>query len=90
MNSVLFAVADRHFVYLASSNSQMRDNGCYFFDDGKDGKANKIREKLGRFDRTNIPKLMSRMGQCFTQSKVCSDILCCHALFDFPYNDHEH
>uniref|UniRef100_A0A1I8EUD5 RNA-directed RNA polymerase n=1 Tax=Wuchereria bancrofti TaxID=6293 RepID=A0A1I8EUD5_WUCBA len=59
----------RHFVYLASSNSQMRDNGCYFFNDGVDGKVKKIRDKLGKFDHTNIPKLMSRMGQCFTQSK---------------------
>lgn len=48
----------------------MRDNGCYFFNDGDDGRVRKIREKLGKFDRTNIPKLMSRMGQCFTQSKV--------------------
>ncbi|VDM96352.1 unnamed protein product [Thelazia callipaeda] len=62
-------ISDRHFVYLASSNSQMRDNGCYFFDDGKGGKVGIIREKLGKFDHTNIPKLMSRMGQCFTQSK---------------------
>lgn len=65
-----FLFLDCHFVYLASSNSQMRDNGCYFFNDGIDGKVKKIREKLGKFDRTNIPKLMSRMGQCFTQSKV--------------------
>lgn len=66
----VLGIADRHFVYLASSNSQMRDNGCYFFDDGEDGQARKIRAKLGKFDHTNIPKLMSRMGQCFTQSKV--------------------
>ncbi|VDK59144.1 unnamed protein product [Gongylonema pulchrum] len=56
---------------MASSNSQMRDNGCYFFDDGEGGQAMKIRNKLGKFDCTNIPKLMSRMGQCFTQSKEC-------------------
>nr|CDQ04375.1 Bm5059, isoform b [Brugia malayi] len=70
-NSLLRGVyiSDRHFVYLASSNSQMRDNGCYFFNDGDDGKVKMIRDKLGKFDHTNIPKLMSRMGQCFTQSK---------------------
>uniref|UniRef100_A0A914RNE6 RNA-dependent RNA polymerase n=1 Tax=Parascaris equorum TaxID=6256 RepID=A0A914RNE6_PAREQ len=63
-------IADRHFVYLASSNSQMRDNGCYFFDDGDGGVVKTIRKKLGVFDRSNIPKLMARMGQCFTQAKV--------------------
>ncbi|KHN78229.1 putative RNA-dependent RNA polymerase SHL2 [Toxocara canis] len=65
-------IADRHFVYLASSNSQMRDNGCYFFDDGDGGRAQQIRKDLGVFDRSNIPKLMARMGQCFTQAKQCS------------------
>lgn len=48
----------------------MRDNGCYFFDDGEGGEAQKIRDNLGRFDIRNIPKLMSRMGQCFTQAEV--------------------
>ncbi|CAG9539819.1 unnamed protein product [Cercopithifilaria johnstoni] len=64
-------IGNRHFVYLGSSNSQMRDNGCYFYDDGKGGEAHKIREQLGKFDRCNIPKMMSRMGQCFTQAKQC-------------------
>ncbi|EJD75145.1 CBR-RRF-1 protein [Loa loa] len=68
-------ISNSHFVYLASSNSQMRDNGCYFFNDGDDGRVGKIREKLGKFDRTNIPKLMSRMGQCFTQSKESDVVL---------------
>uniref|UniRef100_A0A8R1TZT7 RNA-directed RNA polymerase n=1 Tax=Onchocerca volvulus TaxID=6282 RepID=A0A8R1TZT7_ONCVO len=68
-------ISNCHFVYLASSNSQMRDNGCYFFNDGNDGKVKKIRAKLGKFDCTNIPKLMSRMGQCFTQSKESDVIL---------------
>uniref|UniRef100_A0AAF5PSN0 RNA-directed RNA polymerase n=3 Tax=Wuchereria bancrofti TaxID=6293 RepID=A0AAF5PSN0_WUCBA len=68
-------IGDRHFVYLGSSNSQMRDNGCYFYDDGKGGQAHKIREQLGKFDSCNIPKMMSRMGQCFTQAKRCTVIL---------------
>uniref|UniRef100_A0A915PSQ2 Probable cytosolic iron-sulfur protein assembly protein CIAO1 homolog n=1 Tax=Setaria digitata TaxID=48799 RepID=A0A915PSQ2_9BILA len=61
-----------HGIYISS---EMRDNGCYFFNDGDNGKVKKIREKLGKFDSTNIPKLMSRMGQCFTQSKESDVIL---------------
>lgn len=58
----------------------MRDNGCYFFDDGEGGEgqggqAQKIRESLGKFDKTNIPKLMSRIGQCFTQAEVSVSVL---------------
>ncbi|KHN72614.1 putative RNA-dependent RNA polymerase SHL2 [Toxocara canis] len=68
-------VGGRHFVYLGSSNSQLRDNGCYFYDDGKGGQAQKVREQLGKFDRGNIPKMMSRMGQCFTQAKQCAVVL---------------
>uniref|UniRef100_A0A915C5Y6 RNA-directed RNA polymerase n=2 Tax=Parascaris univalens TaxID=6257 RepID=A0A915C5Y6_PARUN len=68
-------IGSRHFVYLGSSNSQLRDNGCYFFDDGKGGHAKWIRTQLGKFDRGNIPKMMSRMGQCFTQAKQCAVVL---------------
>uniref|UniRef100_A0A0M3J615 RNA-dependent RNA polymerase n=1 Tax=Anisakis simplex TaxID=6269 RepID=A0A0M3J615_ANISI len=55
---------------LGSSNSQMRDHGCYFFDAGENGgQVDTIRAQLGVFDRSNIPKLMARIGQCFTQAK---------------------
>ncbi|VDK65061.1 unnamed protein product [Anisakis simplex] len=64
-------ISDRHFIYLASSNSQMRDSGCYFFDEGEDGKqVEEIRNQLGIFNKSNIPKLMARIGQCFTQAKL--------------------
>uniref|UniRef100_A0A183E2Q4 RNA-dependent RNA polymerase n=1 Tax=Gongylonema pulchrum TaxID=637853 RepID=A0A183E2Q4_9BILA len=62
----------RHFVYLGSSNSQMRDGGCYFYDDGEGGQVQRIRESLGRFTQCSIPKMMSRMGQCFTQARQCA------------------
>ncbi|VDO83659.1 unnamed protein product [Haemonchus placei] len=35
-------------------------------------KIDKARLQLGRFEEMeSIPKLMARLGQCFTQSKVC-------------------
>ncbi|GMR53941.1 hypothetical protein PMAYCL1PPCAC_24136, partial [Pristionchus mayeri] len=79
-------VGGRNFRYLGSSNSQMRDNGCYFAYDKES--TNKqvpgmepewrpskrvaiIRSKMGRLDElTNVAKFMARMGQCFTQSRA--------------------
>ncbi|KAI6227727.1 RNA-directed RNA polymerase [Aphelenchoides fujianensis] len=60
-------VANRHFNYLGSSNSQMRDQGCYFIN-GDDAKIEKFRQSLGSFKKESVPKLMARFGQCFTQS----------------------
>ncbi|TKR76881.1 hypothetical protein L596_017953 [Steinernema carpocapsae] len=63
-------VAGRLYKYLGSSNSQMRDNGCYFFNmDGSKDVQEEIRKQFGRFDTNNIPKFMSRFGQCFTQAR---------------------
>ncbi|GMT00874.1 hypothetical protein PENTCL1PPCAC_23048 [Pristionchus entomophagus] len=79
-------VGGRNFRYLGSSNSQMRDNGCYFAYDqvpsyvGNEKKDEnwrpskmvaRIRMKMGRLDElTNVAKFMARMGQCFTQSRA--------------------
>ncbi|PAV56401.1 hypothetical protein WR25_15504 [Diploscapter pachys] len=92
-------VAGRHFGYLGSSNSQMRDSGAYFMikytagDQQRELARNeearrhyelkltmpdefnpcikRTREKLGKFEEIeSIPKLMARLGQCFTQSRL--------------------
>uniref|UniRef100_A0A1I8APC3 RNA-directed RNA polymerase n=1 Tax=Steinernema glaseri TaxID=37863 RepID=A0A1I8APC3_9BILA len=63
-------VAGRLYKYMGSSNSQMRDNGCYFFNaDTGENIHEKIRSQFGKFDTDNIPKFMSRFGQCFTQAR---------------------
>ncbi|KFD55929.1 hypothetical protein M514_03053 [Trichuris suis] len=63
-------IGDRHYEFLGWSNSQLRDGGCYFYCKTAQGETvSDIRKWMGNFDGIgNIPKLMSRMGQCFTQS----------------------
>lgn len=60
-------IGGRIFNYFASSNSQMREQGCYFMAAPYD-KIKQFRESLGRFELKSVPKLMARLGQCFTQS----------------------
>lgn len=58
----------------------MRDGGCYMFsdvvlNDELRGQmmynVEDIRRWMGDFTTSkNVPKLMSRMGQCFTQAQV--------------------
>ncbi|KAI6218239.1 RNA-directed RNA polymerase [Aphelenchoides fujianensis] len=60
-------VAGRRFNYLGSSNSQMRDQGCYLIE-AEDTEIAAFRRKLGAFSIDSVPKLMARFGQCFTQS----------------------
>ncbi|KAK0423323.1 hypothetical protein QR680_008078 [Steinernema hermaphroditum] len=62
-------VAGHRYKYMGSSNSQLRDNGCYLFNADDDTVVQRIREEFGRFDTDNIPKFMSRFGQCFTQAR---------------------
>ncbi|ULU04358.1 hypothetical protein L3Y34_017258 [Caenorhabditis briggsae] len=70
-------VADRHYSFLGWSNSQMRDQGCYLYAPRVDpisgkvsGTVEDIRVWMGDFrEAVSVPKMMSRMGQCFTQAQ---------------------
>lgn len=70
-------VADRLYSFLGWSNSQMRDQGCYLYAPRVDpttgkltGTVEEIRQWMGDFrDAISVPKMMSRMGQCFTQAQ---------------------
>ncbi|VDK85234.1 unnamed protein product [Onchocerca ochengi] len=72
-------IASRHYQFLAWSNSQMRDGGCYMYSDAVVNdrlhgeiicNVDDIRHWMGDFTASkNVPKLMSRMGQCFTQAQ---------------------
>lgn len=62
---------DRHYKFLAWSNSQLRDHGCYMYCKTNMGdEIPQIRRWMGDFTAcSNVPKFMSRMGQCFTQAQ---------------------
>lgn len=70
-------VADRVYSFLGWSNSQMRDQGCYLYAPRINaltgevtGTVEDIRVWMGDFrDAISVPKMMSRMGQCFTQAQ---------------------
>lgn len=64
-------LGDRRYRFLAWSNSQLRDHGCYMFCKTADGdEVPEIRRWMGDFTAcSNVPKYMSRMGQCFTQAQ---------------------
>lgn len=44
----------------------MRDHGCYFLA-GTPEEINEFRDSCGKFKVEGIPKMMSRLAQCFTQ-----------------------
>ncbi|XP_033101390.1 probable RNA-dependent RNA polymerase 1 isoform X2 [Anneissia japonica] len=73
-------ICNRCYKFLACSNSQLRDHGCWLYaedDDGNTGET--IRKNMGDFRKINIvAKYISRMGQCFSTSesalKVCKQL----------------
>ncbi|KAE9555686.1 hypothetical protein FO519_001157 [Halicephalobus sp. NKZ332] len=72
--SRVLVVGCQEFSYLGSSNSQMRDHGCYFIR-GRASDAMNFRKSCGKFSAESIPKLMSRIGQVFTQSQQLGVVL---------------
>ena len=65
-------IAGRHYQFLAWGNSQLREHGCYFFADVKNGvTAQQIRAEMGAFDNEKIvAKRAARMGQCFSTTSA--------------------
>lgn len=68
-SNLFYNFLGRHFNYFGSSNSQLRDNGCYFINATVKDIEN-FRIQLGSFKIQTAPKMMSRIGQCFTQARV--------------------
>jgi hypothetical protein len=64
-------IAGRHFNYLGSSNSQLRDSGCYFLE-ASQSDILEFRKNMGQFKMQSVPKMMARLGQCFTQAREAS------------------
>ncbi|KAJ2991459.1 hypothetical protein NUW58_g2506 [Xylaria curta] len=67
-------VAGRHFEFLTFGNSQLRENGAYFFSPTDHIDCNQIREWMG--DVTHIKvvaKYAARLGQCFSTTRAFTD-----------------
>lgn len=64
-------IGSRTYEFLAWSNSQIRDHGVWMYaKDTKGNTASSIRGWMGDFTHIrNVPKYMSRMGQCFSQTE---------------------
>ncbi|KAL3170026.1 hypothetical protein MRX96_015098 [Rhipicephalus microplus] len=64
-------VGDRQFKLLASSCSQLRDHGAWFYaTDGKGYSTDMIRYWMGDFSGiSSTAKKMARMGQCFSSTE---------------------
>ncbi|KRZ71930.1 putative RNA-dependent RNA polymerase 1, partial [Trichinella papuae] len=68
-------IGPRLYKFLGWSNSQLRDHGCYFYATAEQVSVEEIRRWMGDFSSIrNVPKLMSRMGQCFTQAFAITSI----------------
>lgn len=63
-------VANRHYVFLGCSGSQLRENGCWFYARDPDGNtASDIRGWMGELEHIRNPgTYLSRMGQCFSDT----------------------
>ncbi|KAG8629595.1 hypothetical protein KVT40_003460 [Elsinoe batatas] len=68
-------VAGQHYIFLASGNSQFRENGAYFFSNTESVTVNTIRQWMGYFQHIReIPKYVSRIGQCFSTTRAVTSI----------------
>lgn len=64
-------MGDRHYQFLAFGNSQLREHGAYFFAPTDDLTPQDIRDWMGDFkDIRIIAKHASRLGQCFSTTRV--------------------
>ncbi|GBO15907.1 RNA-dependent RNA polymerase 1 [Araneus ventricosus] len=64
-------IGDRHYEFLAWSNSQIRYHGIWMYARDSNGNTVKeIRAWMGDFSHIHsVPKCMARMGQCFSQTE---------------------
>ena len=69
-------IGQRHYEFLACSNSQLRDHGCWLYARDQSGNtAATIRDWMGDFsDITCVATYIARMGQCFSKSEESVNI----------------
>ena len=63
-------VGDRHYELLAFGNSQLRENGAYFFSSSDGVTCDSIRRWMGDFATIKVvAKYAARLGQCFSTTR---------------------
>lgn len=68
-------IGDRHYRFLAFSNSQFRENGAFFFCETDHVTCDSIREWMGDFRHIrSVSKFAARMGQCLTTTRQVNGI----------------
>lgn len=64
-----------HWQFLAFGNSQIRENGAFFFCEEEVVTCNSIREWMGRFTHIKVvAKYAARLGQCFSTTRLLGSI----------------
>ncbi|KAI1766762.1 RdRP-domain-containing protein [Hypoxylon sp. FL1150] len=64
-------IGGRHFQYLATGNSQFRENGAYFFCPTEFLTCDNIRSWMGDVNHIRVvAKYAARLGQCFSTTKA--------------------
>ena len=81
-------IGDRKYEYLASGNSQFRENGAYFFAPHPALSTEKIRDWMGLFSEIEtVPMYASRLGQCFSTTRaICGSNVNLKELADIQRN----
>ncbi|KAJ0123196.1 RNA-dependent RNA polymerase RDP-1 [Diaporthe amygdali] len=68
-------IGDRHYQFLAFSNSQFRENGAFLFCETDHVTCASIRNWMGDFRHIHsVGKFAARMGQCFTTTRQVNGI----------------
>ncbi|XP_033101368.1 probable RNA-dependent RNA polymerase 1 isoform X2 [Anneissia japonica] len=81
-------IGGRCYRFLACSNSQLRDHGCWLYAEDDNGNIGEtIRKNMGDFRKINIvAKYISRMGQCFSTSESALKVEVESGQVEFEYD----
>ncbi|KAK5654340.1 hypothetical protein OQA88_7249 [Cercophora sp. LCS_1] len=82
-------MGDVHWEFLAFGNSQIRENGAFFFRQSSDGPGtvtcDSIRKWMGKFSHiTVIAKYAARLGQCLSTTRPLPPTIPLHKIVRIP------
>ncbi|KAJ6529659.1 RNA dependent RNA polymerase-domain-containing protein [Mycena capillaripes] len=68
-------IAGRHYVALATGESQMKDGSCWMIFESDEFTADNVRATMGNFSlERSVAKFSARMGLCFSSSCLVVDL----------------